>query len=57
MRHPGGLQALAVWGPTSAGRLLAVFVRHLDQFDWMILGARELTAAEREEFETWRDAR
>ena len=53
MRHPTGLQVLAISGRTAAGRLLVVFVRRIGQFDSAIIGAREIPAAEREEFESW----
>jgi uncharacterized DUF497 family protein len=53
MRHSSGLQVLAIYGRTGAGRLLVVFVRRIGRFDSAIIGAREVPAAEREEFESW----
>lgn len=49
----GGMPVVTVWARTDAGRRLIVVVRHLDGFDWQILGAREMTPAEAEEFDRW----
>jgi hypothetical protein len=50
---PEGLSVLSVWGRTKAGRSLIVVVRRLDGFDSLIVGAREMNASERKEFQTW----
>lgn len=53
-RHPtGGVPVLAIWGRTATGRPLAVFVRLLANREALILGARELSATEREELKSW----
>ncbi len=48
-----GIPALSIWARTDAGRPLIVGVRHLDGFDWGIIGARDMTPTELAEFEQW----
>lgn len=50
---PAGVALVTVWGRTSAGRLLIVVVRRSGGFDWWIVGAREMNAAEAVEHERW----
>lgn len=57
VRAPYGLALLNVLGRTNAGRLLAVTVRLGSGFDAQIVGAREMTDAEREEFLAWESSR
>lgn len=53
-----GVQVLAIFGRTRAGRPLLVLVR-LDRggFDHLIVGARELTSDELVMFERWKEVR
>ncbi|RZU48847.1 hypothetical protein EV385_0576 [Krasilnikovia cinnamomea] len=57
VRHPHGVVLLSIWGRTQAGRLLIVTVRPVGGFDSQIVGARDLTSDEREEFESWENSR
>jgi hypothetical protein len=50
---PHGLQLLGVFGRSTAGRGLVVYVRHDAGLDWTIVGARPMTAAESAEYEKW----
>lgn len=43
---PGGVQLVAVWARTRRGRPLIVAVRQVGEWDWWIVGARDLTGAE-----------
>jgi hypothetical protein len=52
-RGPGGIPVLTIWGRSRAGRRLIVAIRQLDDFDWQILGAREMTASEAAEYDRW----
>lgn len=59
MVHPGGLTFVDIWGRTRAGRPLIVTTRPADGSgrDSAIVGAREMTAAERREYESWETTR
>jgi hypothetical protein len=50
-----GMQVLTVWGRTRTGRPLLVAVRQVSQWDWQILGARDLNPKEAEELTTWEE--
>ena len=50
-----GMQVLTVWGRTRTGRPLLVAVRQVSQWDWQILGARDLNPKETEELTTWEE--
>ena len=50
---PEGLAMQSIWGRTTAGRALIVVVRPVGGFDSVIIGARDMSAAERKEFEAW----
>jgi hypothetical protein len=47
------LRLLNVWGRTSTGRPLIVTVRLHAGFKMHIVGARDMTAEERKEYERW----
>ena len=51
VRSTVGLAFVNVWGRTEAGRPWIVTVRRLDGFDALIVGARDMSAAEKGEFE------
>lgn len=54
MVSPEGMRALTIFGRTDAGRPLVVIVRLTRQRRLAnIVGAREVTDAERREFEAW----
>jgi hypothetical protein len=53
VRSPVGLPMLNICGRTRAGRPLIVTVRLAGGFDMEIAGARDMSDAEREEFESW----
>jgi len=53
VRSPVGLTFVNVWGRTDSGRPLIVTVRRLDGFDALIVGARDMSAEEKGEFEAW----
>jgi hypothetical protein len=49
-----GLQVLAIWGRTAAGRYLIVVLRPTGvSRDWLIVGAREMTAEQAAEYDRW----
>ena len=50
-----GMQVLTVWARTRTGRPLLVAVRQVSQWDWQILGARDLNPKEAEELTTWEE--
>lgn len=50
---PQHLPMLAVFGRTQAGRTLVVLVRHIDQLDWQIIGARPMTHDETGQYARW----
>lgn len=53
VRSSEGLALLNIWGRTTVGRPLIITVRPIRRFDAAIVGAREMSAKEREEFEAW----
>ena len=53
VRSAVGLAFVNIWGRTAAGRPLVVTVRRLDGFDARIVGARDMSAEEKGEFEAW----
>ena len=53
VRSSLGLAFVNVWGRTESGRPLIVTVRCLDRFDALIVGARDMSAEEKGEFEAW----
>lgn len=50
-----GLEILTVWGRTATGRPLMVGLRRKDEWDWWIVGVRELTPGELAELRTWEE--
>lgn len=52
---PRGVRVLIMWARTHAGRPLVVALRQdsAEAQDWWIVGAREMTAAERAAFKQW----
>ncbi|MQA25610.1 MAG: hypothetical protein GEU94_09070 [Micromonosporaceae bacterium] len=48
-----GVKVLTISGRTSAGRPLLVFVRQDSQWDWLIIGAREMTPDQVVDLERW----
>jgi len=50
---PAGLRVLTFWGRTRAGRPLLVAARRVEEREWLIIGAREMTSTELAEFEKW----
>lgn len=49
-----GVQVLTVWGRTRAGRRLIVVLRPTSgDLDWLIVGAREMTAEQAAEYDGW----
>jgi hypothetical protein len=49
-----GFPVLAVWGTTRAGRHLIVVLRDTESsHDWLIAGAREMTAEQEAEYDRW----
>ncbi|WP_433212058.1 hypothetical protein ACQP00_51730 [Dactylosporangium sp. CS-047395] len=48
-----GLPVLSVWARTAAGRPLIVVLRHEGGLEWLIVGALDMTPAQRAEFEGW----
>jgi hypothetical protein len=49
----GGLAVVTVWARTGSGRPLIIAVRRVDDWRWMILGARDMRLPERAEFVRW----
>lgn len=49
----GGVEVVTIWGRTHTGRPLMVALRRKDEWDWWIVGARELTRAETSRLEEW----
>jgi len=47
---------VTVWARTRTGWPLIVAVRQVNEWDWLIVGARDLTAPELTEFEKWEEA-
>ena len=50
-----GLQVLTIWGRTRTGRSLLIGLRRKDEWDWWIVGARELTPGEAAELQNWEE--
>ncbi len=50
---PDGLVLRSIWGRTTTGRALIVVVRPVGGFTAKIVGAREMSAEEKEAFQTW----
>ena len=50
---PGGVPVLTIWARTEAGRRLIVVLRPASQFDWWIVGARDMNAAEAVAYDRW----
>ena len=50
---PDGIRALTVWSRSALGRPLIVVLRHLEDLDWLIVGARDMSPAEQAEFADW----
>ena len=50
---PERLPTLTIWGRTRAGRPLIVATRRVGGLDYLIIGAREMTAEELLAFEAW----
>ena len=48
-----GLRMLTIWGRTRSRRALIVTVKQAGGYDILILGARDMTASERKEYEQW----
>ncbi len=49
-----GVRVLAIWGRTRAGRHLIVVLRPTENpLDWLIVGAREMTADQAAEYDRW----
>jgi hypothetical protein len=48
-----GIRVLTIWGRTRTGRPLLVAVKRKDEWDWWIVGARELEPTETAELEAW----
>lgn len=48
-----GIKVMTFWGRTTSGRPLIVAARHVGQWDWMLIGARDMTSEEISEFERW----
>ncbi|BCY13843.1 hypothetical protein [Actinoplanes sp. L3-i22] len=48
-----GLPVITVWGRTVIGRPLIVVVRQVGDFDYMIIGAREMDEKQLGQFEQW----
>lgn len=50
---PGAVPLVTVWARTLAGRPLIVAIRHAGDFEWWIVGAREMNPAETAEYVRW----
>lgn len=50
-----GVRIMTISGRTRIGRPLIVFVRQDGQWDWLIIGAREMTPVQVKEFESWEE--
>jgi hypothetical protein len=51
----GGVPVLTFWARTRRGRPLIVAVHRTGDWDWLIVGAREMYAPERMEFIRWEE--
>ena len=52
-----GTHVLTIWGRTRSGRALIVAVYHVSGFTWKIVGARDMTDGELNEFARWEETR
>lgn len=52
-----GLMGLTVWGRSKSGKYVLAACIHAGHWDWDVVEAREMTAAERAEFESWEASR
>lgn len=50
---PRGLPMVGVFGRTSAGRCIVVYIRHDHDLEWTIVGSRPMTPGEIAEFDQW----
>jgi hypothetical protein len=48
-----GIGVLTIWARTAAGRPLIVAVRRTGDWDWLIIGARDMSPMELAGFERW----
>ncbi|WP_088283646.1 hypothetical protein [Kineosporia sp. A_224] len=48
-----GFEVLTIWGRTKTGRPLLVALKSKDEWDWWIVGARELDPGETAQLEAW----
>ena len=53
---PAGVAVLSIWAQTAAGRPLIVAVRRTGDWDWLIIGARDMRPTEAAEFARWKEA-
>jgi hypothetical protein len=49
----GGVRVVVIWARTRTGRPVMVALKRKDEWDWWIVGARELEPAEVAELEAW----
>ena len=54
---PDGHQVLTIWGRTAQGRGVIVAIRPLSHWDWQIISARAMTAAEASDHQVWEATR
>jgi hypothetical protein len=54
---PYGHELITIWGRTAEDRALIVAVRQLSQWDWQILGVREMRTNEIALHESWEATR
>jgi hypothetical protein len=47
------IRVLTIWGRTRGGRPLIVVVRQVSEWDWQIVGARDMRPGEVMEFDEW----
>jgi len=53
---PAGIAVLTIWARTQTGRPLIVAVRQTGNWDWLIIGARDMHPTEAAEFARWEEA-
>lgn len=46
---------IAILARTNTGRLLAILLRHDNNLDWLIIGARDATQQEQTTYERWEE--
>jgi hypothetical protein len=54
--QPGRHRVLTIWARTQTGRPLIVAVRQTGDWDWLIIGARDMHPTEAAEFARWEEA-